>query len=526
MLLKYVDSSHAYFLNGKRCKSVTSVAKIPEDTYRLEQWQQRQVAIGLAMKPSLLESIAANVDNNQKINALCEQAQAEAGAHEGRDRGDTLHKALEQHDAGNRFIPTDLTSSAIKTWEDILDAQQWEVELIERCVIWPAERIAGRFDRLVRGPMCATCEGRLSVIDFKSGSKVQNYPHAIACQLALYANAPLIAGPIPGDGGETEDITELHDVCTCRAFVVHLPPDSDAQLIEINIEFALPVIKNIIFPTIAWRAHPAKSLAKVIDLPLRRLAPTEDIDPFAGLPGADPAPTLERPDNVFQNALAEVRQANIKERLETLKKDYPQAAQWVAGRWPEGVPSLKSNIPLTQVDMDKIEAVLIDAERLVEAPFNPIAPEEQPPKTAHADPPPVDPPARTIDEGPDMDPADIEAMRNELGRLDKELFDRITGWVIQANEAGTSISLRTKPSKRRFSVARFMLVAVHHDEDVVRAVLSLAIGEEVQPAFPTGAVLGSLSQAEAEKAWEIVLGIDGAAPVWRYDDLTRRLVAA
>jgi hypothetical protein len=433
-----------------------------------------------------------------------------------------LHKALEQHDTGKRFIPTDLTSTAIVGWEAILDAMGWTVELVERCVVWPEQLIAGRFDRIVKDR-----NGERFIIDFKGGAKVVNYPHAIACQLALYANAPLLAGEIPGDGGFTEEFTEAWKVNLERAYVVHLPPDADAQLIEIDIGAALPIIREVCFPVIKWRA--TKGLATIVELPSDSFvpAPVEDEDPFAGLPGAEPAPTIMAPGQEFQQALLKVRQQNIKERLETLKASYPQAAQYVAGRWPEGVPSLKQRIPLTQEDMDKIEAVLIDAERIVEAPFNTIAPGEQPPKAASpADPPPVEPPARApVDEGPDMDPADIEAMRVELGRLERDLFERIQEWVTQANNAGTSISLRAKPSKRRFSIARFMLVAVHHHEDVVRAVLSLAIGDELQPIITTGSVLGVLTQAEAEKAWEIMLGVDGIAPLWTFDAATKRLVA-
>jgi hypothetical protein len=46
--LRYDDKQHAYWLDGRRCKGVTTVAKIPEDTYRLSLWSQRQVAIGVA----------------------------------------------------------------------------------------------------------------------------------------------------------------------------------------------------------------------------------------------------------------------------------------------------------------------------------------------------------------------------------------------------------------------------------------------------------------------------------------------
>jgi hypothetical protein len=617
MKLAYNDAQHAYWLDGKRCKSVTTVAKIPEDTYRLERWQQRQVAIGLATKPTLLEQIAANVGNDGKINDLCDLASAEAGAHEGRDRGNVLHTALEMHDTGKRFIPTDLTSTAIVGWEHILDAMGWTVELVERCVVWPEQLIAGRFDRIVKDR-----NGERFIIDFKGGAKVASYPHAIACQLALYANAPLLAGPIPGDGGSTEEFTEqvTGDINNHLAYVVHLPPDGDAQLISIDIERAYSVVRNVIFPTIKWRAE--KGLAAIIELPgngSERPVPvpepspfdepgialsgeehyiaTQDdtIDPFAGLPSAAPAPVLNpHPKASFEltkvsatrvdippgerfvthSVELETRQDNIARRLQRLKDNHREMAQVVASRWPEGVPNIK--MPLTSDDLDRIEAIVVEAERAVEAPFDPplSVPQEQPTNNPALVAEPAAPGYPIgkyveitwtdeegdqsaagvliaverntaildwgfgvalgakdcriveVDEGPMMDPADIDAMKRELERLERSLYDRIQDWVVQANDAGVPISLRSTPSKRRFSIARMMLLAVHHHEDVVRAVLALAIGdEEIQTVVTTGSVLGVLTQQEAEKAWEILLAVDGGGP-WSFDAVTKRLVAA
>lgn len=506
MRLKYNDKMHAYWLDGQRCKNISSVASIAEDKFRLNAWSQRQVAIGIATKPSLIEQIAANVDNDSKLNELCEQAAAEAGAFTGRDRGNVLHKALEQHDAGKRFIPTDLTSTAIRAWEDILELMGWEVVFIERCVIWPDEKIAGRFDRIVKDK-----RGVHYIVDFKGGAKVLNYPHPIACQLALYANAPYMTGPIPEEGGETEDVVMLnvdYPIDCGVGYVVHLPPDADAQLIELDIAAGMETVRNVIFPTLEWRAR--KGLAKVIDLDIAPMA-TKDIGDFEE---ADVVPVGFTP-------LLDARQDNLKQRLTWLKDHKPNLAQILAGRWPEGVPSIKSNIPLTGEDMDRIEEVLAPFEREGEAPFDPplAALEEVADKSA-----PPSPPRRTPDEGPDMDADTMAAFKMNLERLEPELFDRINAWVAEANTAHVDISMRSKPSKRRFSIGRAFLLAVHHHEDVVRAVLSLVLADEIQPSVTTGSVFGVLTQPEAERAWEVFLALD--AGEWHYDTTLGRLVAA
>ena len=74
MRLKYDDKWHSYWLDGRRCKCVTTVAKIPDDTYSLDQWRKRQVAIGMAMSPPLVERAAAHFDERDKVDEVAEEA--------------------------------------------------------------------------------------------------------------------------------------------------------------------------------------------------------------------------------------------------------------------------------------------------------------------------------------------------------------------------------------------------------------------------------------------------------------------
>jgi hypothetical protein len=37
MKLTYRDDGHEYYLNGRRCKGVTTTAKIPDDLYNLAE---------------------------------------------------------------------------------------------------------------------------------------------------------------------------------------------------------------------------------------------------------------------------------------------------------------------------------------------------------------------------------------------------------------------------------------------------------------------------------------------------------
>ena len=63
MKLKYSAKAHGYWLNGKRCKSPSAIAKVPDDSRALDFWRLRQTAIGLGLQPHLLTDIAASGDD-------------------------------------------------------------------------------------------------------------------------------------------------------------------------------------------------------------------------------------------------------------------------------------------------------------------------------------------------------------------------------------------------------------------------------------------------------------------------------
>ena len=71
----------------------------------------------------------------------------------------------------------------------------------------------------------------------------------------------------------------------------------------------------------------------------------------------------------------------------------------------------------------------------------------------------------------------------------------LESWAGEANDAGRSISLRSRRSAWRYAVvcAAVDLVTTIDDLDVARTILGLALGDEVQPATTTGAALAALS---------------------------------
>jgi hypothetical protein len=277
MKLRYNDDQHAYWLDGVRCKGVTTVAKIPDDLYRLQQWEKRQVAIGLATTPKLLEGVAAHLDERDMLDRLCNQAKEAAGANDGSDRGRNAHKIIERHNRGLAVVETPLSLSILAGFEEVLEAAGLEIvpEYIERFVVYPKERIAGRFDQIVR----RKSDGRLVMLDYKSGLRAIDYPHSIAIQLALYANAPCMAGEL-NVRGETEKFEPMPELDKETAIIVALPEDGIPQAVEIDIEAGWKAAEKLCFLTLKWRSKQdlVRPLAALKPIPALRVVPTVDPD--------------------------------------------------------------------------------------------------------------------------------------------------------------------------------------------------------------------------------------------------------
>lgn len=291
MKLRYNDKAHGYWLtideadavefdtepvNGARCKSVTAVAKVPEDTYNIDRWQKRMVAIGLAMSPHLLESVAAHKDDKSKLNDLCEMAQVAAGTDQASERGTTAHRITELVDGGVDFIPTPTALRVAERWTALLEAAGIEIvsDLMERVIVYPKERICGKFDRMARVlPDGAIAQaypdlaGMLATTDLKTGSGAISYPSSVLTQLALYANAPRLAGAWDGLDGETTKFEPLPaDLNRDHGIIVHLTEDEGAIYI-VDLALGWRAVSTLIFPTLRWRAiKPADMIRKVVEL--------------------------------------------------------------------------------------------------------------------------------------------------------------------------------------------------------------------------------------------------------------------
>lgn len=266
MKLRYNDKVHGYWLaedGGKlvRCKGVSTCAKIPDDDFTLSEWRKRMVAIGVAHNTILSMDIRQAHGDRNKIDLLAEQAMTEAGAHLAAEAGTAAHTRTEKHDAGEAVEDFEMQ---LVRWRGMLDTAGLEIvtDLIERVVVYPEQRICGRFDRLAR----RLSDGKLVCIDLKTGTSAVKYPHAVATQLAMYANAPLLAGTMTEVEPGVEETQEFYplpdDLDRETGYLMHLPEDGEAAVYAVNLKLGWRVTEEVIFPTLNWRSVPVKDVIR------------------------------------------------------------------------------------------------------------------------------------------------------------------------------------------------------------------------------------------------------------------------
>lgn len=274
MLLKYNDASHGYWLDGKRCKGVTSVAKIPEDDFNIVRWRSQRMAYGLAMRPTLLEAIAAHHSDDEKLNDLIEQAITAGGGSDAAEWGTAVHRVTERIDGTLELLETPLVKDVRDKWLGLLEAAGLQIvpDLRERVVVYPQQLICGKFDVMalvLSGGAVARAHpelvGRLVTCDLKTGKSAIKYPHSTAVQLALYSHAPLLAGQWPELSGETSSFTNMADLGLYPdlGFVVFIPPPESelrAGVYEVDLAIGWRAVEEICWPAIKWRKVKADRL--------------------------------------------------------------------------------------------------------------------------------------------------------------------------------------------------------------------------------------------------------------------------
>lgn len=273
---RYADGTTSY-------QRVSNLLKnIETDTYHLELWKRRQVAIGMSQRPDLVLGVAAAAqydpatgkltkDAKDSINELCKQAMNEAKSRAGQNRGNAVHTATERLDLGESTeqialpYPFNADLAAYETLKRVMGLS-FRPEHIERTVVIDAVQAAGTFDRVgtstwleqqgILGP------GELLVVDVKTeDDPLLNMIH-ICPQLACYVNGDRMFIPAP----TTEDVfagtyEPMPEVSKIVGLVIHVRNGR-----------AIPYLVNL---TDGWRAA-RRAAEQRDDLKRSKLAVGED----------------------------------------------------------------------------------------------------------------------------------------------------------------------------------------------------------------------------------------------------------
>ena len=431
---------------------MSTLAKTLDDTAGLERWRTRLLIAGLHANRHLLD------DLDPTDRAAVDQAATAAALHGGdklrADLGTAMHTALEHHVLATGHRPPAPYDRDLDAITEAITAAglTFPPELVEATLVCPPLEAAGRTDLIAAGPWGE----QLRIADLKTGSELR--PISEAAQLAGYARSTHRWTP---DGYQpTPDIDQAHGL------LIHAPLGSGTCTIHL-LDLTVGAEIADLCLAVRKRRNGANKLTTVFVE-----APTLDV-------------VAERADAV-------------RGRIKTITDPTHKAT--LVRTWPDDCPHKP---PWTWQQLDALEHALwaIDG---IEAPFR-LDPDEPPAEApAAADPPPqvtTAPEWPTPDDGPivaDSTTAALQAASLMLGDDQRELA-RTWAWEAKTQHRPWGIVRPGEMTTRTHAINHAALAcAVHLDDETTRLAISAVTGTELQPTWRTGAVLGSLTIAQAQ----------------------------
>jgi hypothetical protein len=191
----------------------------------------------------------------------------------------------------------------------------------------------------------------------------------------------------------------------------------------------------------------------------------------------------------------------------------------IRASWPEGVPTLGSGEPIANHLADPIEQAVSMMEREVGAAF----PEPKPAEDITPTPKVRSTRRPAADEGNEVGLAEEQSVNKAARKLTVEGRTWVGAVSAAAKTANRAINMTGpggKLTERRFIIAGSLLaIADHADDDLARALVSIAMGEEIQPGHSLGDAIGSLTIPEATTLGHLARALNAGSliPIWESD---------
>jgi hypothetical protein len=191
-----------------------------EDKYNLQKWMQRNVALGLSVRPDLQLAVSAHREDKRELDKICQAAQEAAQSSKGATTGTALHAITETADRGLDVgvIPEAFQADLAAYLDATKDLTATHIE--QFCVL-DSLKIGGTPDRVVK------YQGKRYIADLKTGS-IEFGILKIAMQLAVYARSQTY------DYGTGE--RGVHGAELDRGLIIHLPAgEGRAELVWVDL---------------------------------------------------------------------------------------------------------------------------------------------------------------------------------------------------------------------------------------------------------------------------------------------------
>lgn len=478
---------------------VTTFAEALDDTAGLTVWRHRLLLTGLV---DLTGELAACSDDKAR-DRLVAKALHVAGEKLKADLGTAFHLAMEHAVMGTGIAPPAPYHLDVQATLAAMEAAGIEpvVEFCESQLWNPAYSLVGTADVLAAGPWGET----LRICDYKTGRGAERLGHAV--QMAVYATS---SHRFDGEGWEPAP-----DIDTSTGYIIHTPIGTGVCTIhEVRLAEGGELAEMCAEVRQARKdAEVRKLFAKVTEA-----SATQPASP------AGTATVAETPEGIvaaFPLATTADATGWLVERIRTLAAASEQAKATLARRWPAGVPTTP---PYGDEQLLAIAEVLTPLEVAagIEPPFPPIGsvfapvPDEVAPATSPITAEPTPPGMWTIDDEPGPIDQDVaEAIEGRFVALDGERKALASVWARDARAGSRPWAIaRDDLTPRTLAISAAIVAALDSFWDgdgasdcdlTTRAALSIAIGEDVQPAWRTGAVLGALTIDQARRLDELAV---------------------
>jgi hypothetical protein len=478
----------------------TTVAKTLDDESNLKTWAQRMTALGLADRPDLVALIAATDPEDKKtLNKICERASEAGGATVRRDLGTALHKMLEDSWFDPNYVAPSPYDADVMAVHTALNAAGFTVAagMTERMIVNDRHQIAGMFDLL----LATEGDAELIMADIKTGSSVDFGALGWATQLAIYANADALY--LQGKAADgSDDVREpMPNINKSTGVIIHVQPESGSCDLH-------------------WLDLEAGAEALEMAMEVRRIRKFKPLHKMEIAPAETPVEQVAR---IFDTTPGEIElvsddwRAWIRRRLEIVIAAGHE--QHLVNVWPVGVPTLATGAPMTIAEGEELAAVVSLIEKTHGLPFPDLAPRVEAvasstlQRSERRPPPP---------EGELVTDQEVHQLARYLSTMGAEAQAWTLAIVEDASAAGRPIRLTTDlglQSERRLTIFNALIsLSDHASDELARALVSIAIGMEMQPAHNLGDAIGSLTIAEAQRLAQLARAINAGELVAHWAD--------